>query len=103
MNQGTNGLRTDSMGDCSADSYQTWIFQCLIPMDNHPKNSRHMHGCESPSGHGPLGPLPGWGYYHMSIAMQYSNTALETTALVMHDSNTFFYVVSLLLMTLRIS
>ena len=25
-------------------------------------------------------------YYHISNAMQYSNTALETTALVMHDS-----------------
>ena len=33
---------------------------------------------------------PGWVYYCISNAMQYSNTAIETTALVMHDSNTFF-------------
>ena len=32
----------------------------------------------------------GWVYYCPSNAMQYSNTAPETTALVMHDSNTFF-------------
>ena len=35
-------------------------------------------------------PPSGWVYYRISYAMQYSNTALETTALVMHDSNTFF-------------
>ena len=34
--------------------------------------------------------LTGWVYYRISNAMQYSNTALETTALVMHDSNNFF-------------
>ena len=42
-------------------------------------------------------------YYHISNAIQYSNTALETTALVMHDSDTFFYVVPLFLMAQRIS
>ena len=36
----------------------------------------------------------GWVYYHISNAMQDSNTALETTALVMHDSNTFFLCVT---------
>ena len=36
--------------------------------------------------------LSGWIYYHIFNAMQYSNTALETTALVMYDPNTFFYV-----------
>ena len=35
-------------------------------------------------------------------AMQYSNTALETTTLVMYDPNTFFYVVPLFLMALRL-
>ena len=45
---------------------------------------------------------PGWVYYHIS-AMQYSNMALETTALVMYDSNTFFYAVQVFLMALRIS
>ena len=39
----------------------------------------------------------------MSNVMQYSNTALETTALVMYDPNTFFYVVPLFLMALQIS
>ena len=38
-----------------------------------------------------------------SNAMQYSNTALETSALVMYDPNTYFYVVPLFLMALRIS
>ena len=47
--------------------------------------------------------ISGWVYYCISNAMQYSNTALDTTALVMHDSNTFFYVVPLFLMALRIS
>ena len=47
--------------------------------------------------------LSGWVYYHISNAMQYSNMALETTALVMHDSNTFFYVLPLFLMAQRIS
>ena len=48
-------------------------------------------------------PVASWVYYHISNAMQYSNTALETTALVMYDPNTFFYVVPLFLMALRIS
>ena len=34
--------------------------------------------------------------------MQYSNTAPEAKALVMQDPNTFFYVVQLFLMALRI-
>ena len=42
-------------------------------------------------------------YYHFSNAMQYSNTALETTALLMCDPNMFFYVVALLFMPLQIS
>ena len=42
-------------------------------------------------------------YNHISNAMQYSNMALETTTLVMYDPNTFFYVVPLFLMALRIS
>ena len=42
-------------------------------------------------------------YYHISDAMYYSNTALATTALMMHDTNTFFYMVPLFLMALRIS
>ena len=42
-------------------------------------------------------------YYHISNAMQYSNTALETTALVMYDPNTLFYVGPLLIMALRFS
>ena len=36
-------------------------------------------------------------------ALQYSNTVLETTTLVMYDPNTFFYVVPLFLMALRTS
>ena len=44
--------------------------------------------------------LAGWVYCHIYNAMQYSNTALETTALVMHDSNTFFYGVPPFLMAL---
>ena len=43
------------------------------------------------------------GYNDVSNAMQYSNTAMETTAYVMHDSDTFFYVVPLFLVDLRIS
>ena len=39
----------------------------------------------------------GWVYYHIS------NVTKETTALVMYDPNTFFYVVPLFLMALRIS
>ena len=31
--------------------------------------------------------LSGVGYYHISNAMQYSNTALEVIALVMYDPN----------------
>ena len=34
--------------------------------------------------------LTGWVYYRISNAMQYSNLALETTALVIHDSNKFY-------------
>ena len=45
----------------------------------------------------------GWVYYHIFNAMQYPNTALETTALVMYDPNTFSCVVPLFLMALRIS
>ena len=45
----------------------------------------------------------GWVYCNIYNAMQYHNTALETTALVMHDSNTFFYGVPPFLMALRIS
>ena len=44
-----------------------------------------------------------WGYYHISNAMQYSNTALETTTLVIYDPNRVFYVVFLFLMALGIS
>ena len=40
-------------------------------------------------------------YYQTSNAMQYSNTVLETTKLVMCDPNTFFYVVSLFIMALQ--
>ena len=47
--------------------------------------------------------LLGWEYYHFSNIMQYSNTALETTALVMYDPNTFFHMVPFFLMTLQIS
>ena len=41
-------------------------------------------------------------YYHISNA-QYHNTALETTVLVMHDFNTFFYGLLHFLMALQIS
>ena len=34
-------------------------------------------------------PLPGWVYYHIHNAMQYSNTALKTTSLVVYDSKSF--------------
>ena len=47
--------------------------------------------------------IPGVIYNLISNAVQYSDTALETTPLVMCDSNTFFYVVPLFLMTLQIS
>ena len=50
---------------------------------------------------GPM--VPGWVYCHIYNAMQYHNTALETTALVMHDSNAFFYGVPPFLMALQIS
>ena len=39
---------------------------------------------------------------HFNV-MQYSNTALETITLVMHDSDTFFNGVPLFLMALRLS
>ena len=42
-------------------------------------------------------------YYHISNAMQYSNTALDTTAMVIYDSNKFFYLVTHFLMALQIS
>ena len=45
----------------------------------------------------------GWGYYHLSNPMQYSNTALENTSLVTHDSKSFSYRMPLFLMALRIS
>ena len=47
----------------------------------------------------------GWIYYHISDAMQNSNTALETATTVRYDPNTCFYVVPLILMhmDLRIS
>ena len=45
----------------------------------------------------------GWVYYHISNAMQHSNMALETTALVMYDTYTFFYVVLLFLTDQQIS
>ena len=35
-----------------------------------------------------------------SNAMQYSNTALETTTFLMYDPNMFFYVVPLFLMAI---
>ena len=41
-----------------------------------------------------------WEYYHISNAMQYSNTTLETTSLAMYDFNTVFYVVPLFPMAL---
>ena len=47
--------------------------------------------------------LPCWVYYQITNGMQYSNTALETTPLVMGDSNKLFNVVPLFLMALRIS
>ena len=47
--------------------------------------------------------VPGWVYYHISSVMQYSNEALETTTIVMYDPDTFFFVVPLTLMDLRIS
>ena len=42
----------------------------------------------------------GWVYYHILKAMQYSNTVLETTALVMYDPNTCFFWGPLSLMAL---
>ena len=33
----------------------------------------------------------GWVYYHISNAMQCSNTALETTALVIYDPNFYMW------------
>ena len=39
-------------------------------------------------------------YYHISAAMQYSNMALETTALVIYDPNTFFFMITLFIMGL---
>ena len=46
--------------------------------------------------------LTGWEYYPISKAMQYSNTALETTSLVMYDSKSFSYVLPFFVMALRI-
>ena len=45
--------------------------------------------------------ISGWEYYRISDAMQYSNTALEPTSLVMYDSKSFSYVLPLFLMGLR--
>ena len=50
-----------------------------IPETDTPRGS-----CEQSVRH-----IPGWVYYLIFNAMQYSGTVLETTALVMHDSNTF--------------
>ena len=44
----------------------------------------------------------GWVYYYVSNAMQYSNTALENTSIVLHDSKSFSYWLPLFLMALRI-
>ena len=41
------------MGDSSADSYLTRIFQCIIPMGNLSEIRSVWY--ESPSGYGPLG------------------------------------------------
>ena len=51
----------------------------------------------------PLSLLTGWGYYHISNAMQYSYMALEKNSLVMYDSKSFSYRIPLFLMPLRIS
>ena len=37
-----------------------------------------------------MGMLLGWVYNRIFNAMQYFDTALQTTALVMHDSKTYF-------------
>ena len=47
--------------------------------------------------HNMISLLTGWVYYCVSNTIQYYSTAIDTTALVMHDSNTFFYVVISLL------
>ena len=47
--------------------------------------------------------IAGWGYYHISKAMQDTNTVQEQATCVMCDSNTFPYVRPLFLMALRIS
>ena len=47
--------------------------------------------------------LPGLGYYYISNAMQDTDTVQEQATYVMCDSNTFSYVIPLLLMALRIS
>ena len=44
-----------------------------------------------------------WVYYRISNAMQNSNTALETTSLVMYDTKSFSYVLPLFLRALRTS
>ena len=38
-----------------------------------------------------VGEKSGSGYYHISNAMQYSNTALKNTALVVYDSKSFSF------------
>ena len=43
-----------------------------------------------------------WGYYHIFIAMHDTNTAQEKPTLVMRDTNTFFSVMQLTLLYLRI-
>ena len=45
----------------------------------------------------------GWGYYYISNALHAHNMVQERVSKVMHDTNTFFYVIPLFLMDLRIS
>ena len=80
-----------------------YIFWRDFGYDRIPVNTRHSAYISRREYQGSSLALSGWVYYHISNAMQYHNTALQTTALVMHDSNTFFYGVLHFLMALRIS
>ena len=48
-----------------------------------------------------MGLLSSWVYYHISNTMQYSNTAMDNTPLVMCDSKSFSYLMPLFLMALN--
>ena len=92
----------DLLVSCSTECTFTQCFFDICFIYNYPLHIGITH-LSSPVGRCLLSVWTGWVYYHVSNAMQYSNTALETTALVMYDPNTLLYVVPFVVMALPTS